>query len=241
MFTCLAPFLIDALVKRQEKCMDKFIDFLKGCVGLLFICLIVWIIWTIHNGPSTPAQKAKAAAEARNAEILPRDQNELCSTVASFCERYKKASNEFQKTAIRRERRAAISNILPDRSAIDWIGAVTRMITDSNGDGTLQVKLPGSSNIKMFTWSNALIPYGSSLYNQVANLAEGDKVVFSGRFIPGDRDYIMEASLFEEGAMTEPEFIFTFTSVRKITDRADDGHKQEQAEEATKDVDAQSH
>ena len=181
--------------------MDKFIDFLKGCAGLLFICLIVWIIWTIHNGPPTPLTPEHKAEIAQYAEILPRDQRELCSAVASFCERYK-ASNDFQKSAIRKERRAAISNILPDRSAIDWIGAVTRMITDSNGDGTLQVKLPGSSNIKMFTWSNALIPHGSSLYNQVANLAEGDKVVFSGRFIPGDRDYIMEASLFEEGAMT---------------------------------------
>jgi predicted aspartyl protease len=100
------------------------------------------------------------------------------------------------------------------------------METTSEGKGILAVKLLGPGNITVKTWnnglsdigSNTLIPHGSTLYNQVANLAKGDTVLFIGSFAQGAEDYILEPSLTEEGSMSSPEFIFTFTSIRKITD-----------------------
>jgi hypothetical protein len=97
------------------------------------------------------------------------------------------------------------------------------MATNSDGKGILDVELSGSSRIKIKTWNNSLsdigddtlIPHGSLVYNQVANLSQGDMVYFSGRFASGDLDYIKESSMTESGAMNEPEFIFTFTNVGK--------------------------
>ncbi len=86
------------------------------------------------------------------------------------------------------------------------------MATDSDGDGTLDVELAGAGQ-KDFRVEASDIPHGSLLYNQVANLAQGDEVVFSGKFVSGDTDYIEESSLTEEGSMTAPEFPFTFTSI----------------------------
>jgi hypothetical protein len=64
-----------------------------------------------------------------------------------------------------------------------------------------------------------LIPHGSALYDQVAKLAVGTTVIFSGIFGPGDRDYLEEMSMTEEGSMTDPEFLFKFTNISPKPDR----------------------
>ena len=62
---------------------------------------------------------------------------------------------------------------------------------------------------------NTLIENGSDLYNSISDLSEGDRVVFSGTFIPDDSDFIREGSVTERGSMTDPEFILKFSDVRK--------------------------
>ena len=159
------------------------------------------------------------------ATTLPVDESDLISTVNAFEERYSGAANEFQKSAIRRERANTIAEILPSRSVSGWIGQVASMHTTSDGRGVLSVKFPGSYHIEVETMNNiisdissdTLILQESPLYHQVANLAEDDKVIFSGRFASSDMDYIEEFSVTEEGSMTEPDFVFTFASVSKET------------------------
>jgi hypothetical protein len=156
-------------------------------------------------------------------DSVQKDEREFISIVNSFETRYEEASNEFQKSAVRRERAVAFANIISDRSVQNWIGKISSMETNSDGNGILYVELPGSSRIKVTTWNNSfsdiedntLIPHSSFLYNQVANLAQGDVVYFSGRFASGGLDFIKESSMTEASAMTAPEFIFTFTRVGK--------------------------
>ncbi|MGH9682716.1 MAG: hypothetical protein ACRD4S_03775 [Candidatus Acidiferrales bacterium] len=156
---------------------------------------------------------------------MPSDESEFTAMITRFAMGYEEASNEFQKSTIRKERGEAIAQILRSRFVDDWVGQVSAMHTTSDGLGVLSVKLPGSVEIEVETMNNSLsdigdntlIATGSPLYNQVADLAVGDKVTFSGRFASRDMDYIEEESITEEGSMTAPGFIFTFTNVLKET------------------------
>ena len=208
-----------------------------------FVQAYMWFnLAAAQDFPDAAKDRDKVAREAPEVRYeamkarLPIDQREFCSTVADYYRNYGQAPNEFKKSALRRARAEAIGKIIPSRSVRGWVGTVSDMETTSDGNGILAVKLLGSSNITVKTWNNGLsdigshtlIPCGSSLYDQVADLAKGDEVVFSGRFLSGDMDYIKESSLTEKGSMSSSEFIFTFTSIGKMTDRADE-HKPEHA------------
>jgi hypothetical protein len=47
-------------------------------------------------------------------------------------------------------------------------------------------------------------------------MKEGDEVVFSGTFFASDVDCVEEHSMGLQGSMSEPEFIFRFTSVKPM-------------------------
>ena len=84
------------------------------------------------------------------------------------------------------------------------------------------MSIAGRNPFAIKTWNNALsdifdetlIENGSELYNAIADLSKGDKVVFSGTFASDERDFIREASVTERGSMTDPEFILKFSDVR---------------------------
>jgi hypothetical protein len=152
---------------------------------------------------------------------LPDGEDKFISAINSFKARYQEAPNEFRKSAIRRERASAIANTMSALSVTDWVGQVSSMTTTSDGQGSLAVKLPGGIGT-VATWnngfsdigSNTLIPHGSPLYEEVSHLAVGNTVVFDGTFSVGNLDYLKEASLTEEGSLTDPVFIFTFSHVK---------------------------
>lgn len=170
------------------------------------------------------ADGAQSAASAKTNAALPKDESQFISAITSLEAAYSEAPNEFQKSTIRKQRAVEIGGILPTRNVTNWTGEVAEMHTTSDGRGVLSIKLPGELHIEVETVNNGLsdigedtlIPQGSPLYNQIAHLAVGDNVLFSGTFQPGDRDYIEEVSITEEGSMTDPDFIFGFANVSKI-------------------------
>ncbi len=98
------------------------------------------------------------------------------------------------------------------------------MTTTSGGDAAIVIQLPRSS-IRVRTWNNTfsdvlgatLIKHGSSLYNQIAVLSKGNAVKFEGSFLIDVRDWVKEASVTENGSMTEPEFLFRFADVGRAS------------------------
>lgn len=196
----------------------------KILLGLFGVFVLVGIFVTISGKSDHTAQiqSSNTSGTTNQGTTLPEDEIQFISTVTSFEGRYGEGANEFQKSEVRRQRAQALAALLVGRSVQNWAAQISSMSTNSDGNGVLSLVLPGS-HIKIATWNNALsdiedntlIPHASPLYSQVANLAEGDTVFFSGRFASGDLDYVKESSLTEEGAMTEPEFIFTFASVGK--------------------------
>lgn len=176
-------------------------------------------------------------------DYLPASEREFISTVEAFKARYEQAPNEFQKSTLRRERSEAIAMILPQLSITDWIGDISSMHTTQDERGILAVKLRNSS-ISLQTVNNVLsdaflsgtlIAHGSPLYEEIANLSVGTPVTFGGRFTLGQLDHVREESITEEGSMTDPEFIFTFTTVhsRALSQRSDNGDSKPSVAEPT--------
>lgn len=193
---------------------------------------------TATEGPAAGTERREQVQEAP----LPVDEAQFISTLASFKEHYHAASNEFLRSTVRRERAAALERILRGRLVDGWIGSVSSMTTTGDGSGVLSIRPPGYDWITVGTWNNSLsdigsgtlIPAGSPLYEQVSHLSVGGKVTFAGTFGSGDLDYLKESSMTEAGSMDDPEFVFTFASVRAASAPGDQGSsKRTEASAAT--------
>ncbi len=220
----VSPIGSTNVLSPMVKSKRERVPFWKIMLGVLLLFFLAFLIRLATSGgsgggivqPSASNQQSATAEQAR-----PAEEASFVSTVDSFVTRYGDAGNEFQKSAVRRQRAAALSSALAGRSIENWVGRIIGMQTNSDGNGILALELEGNPPIKVKTWNNGLsdiedntlIPHGSALYNQIANLTQGERVFFSGRFLSGDLDYLKEASLTEEGAMTAPEFLFVFSNV----------------------------
>lgn len=154
---------------------------------------------------------------------LPADEVKFADIIKISGARYRDARNEFQKSSVRGERAQALAEFFHGGLSIaGWLGQVSIMKTTSDGNGVLSLKVPDSPG-RLGTWSNGfsdlgsgtLIPHGSEIYNRIASLSVGETVSFSGTFVIGKSDFVSESSLTEDGSMTDPDFIFKFSSIHK--------------------------
>jgi len=154
---------------------------------------------------------------------LPDKETAFIQAIQSAKAAYKEAPNELIKSAIRTQRGKLIQKALGgSRNVSDWIGVLNDMETSSEGKAILEIKLEGT-DIQVGTWNNTLsdmfdntlIPQESPVYFAASQLKEGDRVIFSGTFLPSDgNDYVKESSLTESGSMSRPEFIFKFKAIK---------------------------
>ena len=212
---------------------------MKSCLmvcGALFALVIGCAgVAAIFDGgePTVVAERAtppraiehERADEARGAEetglAIPEQQAAFIRTVASFSDRYEEAENELQRSAQRAKRRAALAKLLPGRAVKGWTGTLESLDTDSRGNAYITIEPEGAESIMIATWSNALadagthsmIRSGSELYNKLAAMRSGERVIFSGTFAASDVDHIAEGSLTEAGSMTTPDFVMVFSDV----------------------------
>jgi hypothetical protein len=129
---------------------------------------------------------------------------------------------------VRFNRKDALSKYFSQASSLQfqgWVGEVQEITTESDGKAYISIKLNGSE-VVIQTWNNSLsdimtntmISRQNSLYQSLMNLKEGDRVTVSGTFVQNDsntNDYILEASVTEEGSMTDPAFIVRFSQINK--------------------------
>jgi hypothetical protein len=135
-------------------------------------------------------------------------------------------TNEMAQGGTRAQRRIAICQSLnvPGQGVLvsNWVGQIDKLSSNSDGKGVLYVS--HAPNIWVETWNNdfsdsshhTLIPPLSQLFAVISQMKEGDEVVFSGTFFASDVDCVEEHSMGLQGSMSEPEFIFRFTSVKPM-------------------------
>ncbi|MFG1392734.1 hypothetical protein [Xanthobacter agilis] len=135
---------------------------------------------------------------------------------------YSAGQTDFQKGAARPTRASAICKVVGSPAVRNWVGKVTTLTTNGEGKGVLGITI--AKDTAVMTWNNSLsdiadntlIAPGSSLFNAMGTLKEGDTVRFSGSFIREPTDCFREQSMTMRGSMTGPEFIFRFKSVEKL-------------------------
>lgn len=149
-------------------------------------------------------------------------QQRLGTTVQTFAEQYKSASNDIKKSQLRQGRKDAIAALFPNLVVTNWTGSLKSLRTDSEGNASIVVQLDDASatvktmSTAAFDTASTMIKKGSAIYEKIANLNVGEKVVFSGAFIAGDKDHLKEMSITEAGSMSAPDFLFRFSDIRAL-------------------------
>lgn len=170
-------------------------------------------------GAPSSAQRAAAAPTPPPppAIVLPGEQFRFVAAVESARTNYRQNSgNDMLRGATRPERARALCANGQLRTARDWIGSITTLSTNGEGRGVLAIEI--ASGVTLKTWNNALSDIGSEtlldplsvVFRTAAAMRVGDRVRFSGQFLPDRTDCVRESSLTMDGSMRSPEFIFRF-------------------------------
>ena len=175
-----------------------------GAVGVLLGLVLVATVVRWISAPDDP---------------LPVQQQRFLAAVAHGAERVREG-NEVTVVEARRERRRAICTLLGDRPVRDWEGTLTDIDTTLGGeDGMITVKVGEDAELRT---SNPLLAAedersvirpGTSAFSEIADLQDGDRVRFSGRFLAGEDGCFQETSLRARNGMLTPGFVFRFTAV----------------------------
>lgn len=161
--------------------------------------------------PSEGASTTPEPAPAKSS--LPEDQAQFGAVNARAKDDYDRMDNDLKRAVVRKQRdRDAMSATLGGGFR-GWTGTIDEMTTNGDGDAVVTIQLDGCP-CKLKTWNNALsdigsgtlIKNGSSLFNEIMNMSEGQKVRISGTIL-------REGSLTEQGSVTDPEWITKFSDI----------------------------
>lgn len=166
------------------------------------------------------------------AQNMPPLEKSFIKIMNKALDEYSSTTNEVKKTKIRIDLEESLSNLLKDRVAKDWVGAVVAIRpNDPDGSARITVLLPlettettGGKLVFVLSIPNKAadddlhihtgIDIGSDLYSAVSELEAGDGVVFSGRFVSLSPDTVM-TDIFENELGRYGAIFFKFTSVKK--------------------------
>ncbi|HZH43203.1 MAG TPA: hypothetical protein VEY50_03855 [Lysobacter sp.] len=138
---------------------------------------------------------------------------------------YEAGENEIQKSLAFNNCNEQRATSVQAQGARGWVGKLVDISTDQGADVvavTIEASVDGfpirystASNRLSDLAGNSLITPGSTLFNVLAQMREGDLVTFDASFLPdpeGERD-LWETSLTERGSMVEPNFLVRFSRI----------------------------
>lgn len=181
------------------------------------------LIAVVPSQPEGTVDKPQKVTVETNQPRLPATQLKFIEIVSGAAEKFQHAKNELQETVLRDNRSIELLRAFNSPHVRNWEGKIAKLETTSDGDAILMVMI--AEGVFLKTWTNSLSDYqdetlisrNSEVFATLLNLRRGDKVVFSGTLTTDDRGYFKESSLTIRGSMIEPEFIFRFDEIRKIT------------------------
>jgi hypothetical protein len=189
-------------------------------VGVVITLVVVGSVAASGNGGGNLADQSSTSARLLSENSsLPAAQQAWLKAVGK-AQSVASGGNEMQVVDARKERAEGMCAALgKSLAATDWVGTVDSVETVLGGDsGVLSLRV--AEDVSVGTWNNGfsdvgddtLIAPDSELWDQVANLEEGDQVQFSGTFLQDDDDCIKESSVMDVNGVETPAFIFRFSS-----------------------------
>ncbi len=106
-----------------------------------------------------------------------------------------------------------------------WYGKIYSIRTDQGGNvasitiqsNTYGILVSYETDDEIFTtYDDLIIKRGTKLYNQISELAEGEKVQFRFYFVWSNERGIFEKSITEYGSITEPEYMVKFITIEPL-------------------------
>jgi hypothetical protein len=177
-------------------------------------------IGSVAPGQASPPQPAvETAPTAPAPPTRPADEQQFIRAVQESRTAFQQAANEMAQGGTRALRRERICQDLTGLEVSGWVSQINKLGSNSDGKGVLEVSL--ADGVTLATWNNdlsdisdnTLINPASPLFQSLAQMKVGDQVTFSGSFAPSDVDCVREASMTLSGSMTDPDFVFRFSSV----------------------------
>lgn len=181
----------------------------KTLQGLVFLVLLGGG-WLYFSG------RLDHLIEAHQQSALPANEAAFASINQDAKHRWQNAPNDIQREPIPNARNVALCAVPMNIS--EWTGHVERIGTYLGSDEvSLSVTLV--PNITLRTEGDlqndgSKIQRRTHLFDAVSKLSAGQSVIFSGRFIKGDKTCLRETSLTNSGSLTDPEFQFIFRDIR---------------------------
>ncbi|MBX3728067.1 MAG: tetratricopeptide repeat protein [Candidatus Sumerlaeia bacterium] len=155
------------------------------------------------------------------------DQKALEDLLNSYAIRYRTASSDLQKSALRARRARDLTELIAEAPVVNgWVGTVRARTAAADGQTHFSVQLDGARRVVFSTHREAamdesartLVPAGTPLAAALAGLREGDRVRFSGVLVPSPlgADGVEVLSASDADAMTAPEFLMRFRVVQRM-------------------------
>lgn len=156
-------------------------------------------------------------------KLMPATQSTFENARIGRLAAYENAPNEIKKSQIFNEANAETVRVaLSSKERIDgWIAKVVSIETSQGGDDVkIQLQSPLKSLYRSETTLGFGIPKNDPVYNQIAELKQGDLARFSGSLVRNpmtlkDPKPIFERSLTEEGSLEEPEYEVKISDIGK--------------------------
>lgn len=162
--------------------------------------------------PVEPVERVAEAPPAAAIEKLPKSEADYIAAWQAAQEPYKNSANPLKSSAVYHRMLADMKKATPNDRVTNWTGTVDSMGTNDDGDAWVIIAIAPGLTVQ--TWRNSspdiqahtLIQHDTPLYNALADIKIGQKVVFTATLIGlGDQD--------EKAKVTEPEMIAHFVSV----------------------------
>ena len=182
---------------------------------------------SISTSSSLKSEDSPRVEKSVVEDLRPQAQIQFTEIFKTYKKSFRDTENELKQARLRSQRKQEFANALGGLSATSWRGKIKKLDTNSEGKAILKVTIPDgnySSDIEIGTWNNALsdimdntlIDGDSPLFDILIDLSKKQEVEFSGGFFSDEADYIKASNLTIHGAMTSPDFLFKFESVKPI-------------------------
>jgi len=200
----------------------------KGCFVSLAVVAGLVLVFIIYNKIQRDQEiKEAEQKEAQRLEMIRMNKEQSINNASSeqieferqranYYNQYVNAKNDIRKSQIYNEANSYSRKYAEKHNFRfnNWYGTLKTIYTSQGGTNLFFEITSKLSDITIRYKVNYDISPQSKIYNQIADLGEGDKVLFDFEFIPDSKRGIVEASFSESGSLRAPEFNVFFHNVR---------------------------
>lgn len=172
-------------------------------------------------------------------DLQPKDQVQFLDILNDMKHKYMSASNEMKKSEISTERENKITQFFEQRgsySVQNWVGKIKRIDSSAyDNTGVVEIEIDNGVTVKTLSFMDApvrqaimaaVVPglgvvdtslaQNSAIFSEVADMAEGDVVEFSGTFLSGTVRHILEqGGIIQNDPIKTSAFGFMFESIHR--------------------------